>query len=156
MYLEKGFFEGRSIIKIKDEDFSAGSPWNVLDRYFFLPWNKETSISINELIMIMLRVSDNTVTDVLIDYVGGIETINLFIQELGIEGYHLSMNSKQLLADYYQFGEQKSMSNICNVLYEFTSAFDVRPTEKSMVLQEKEFCKESSINQLIRLMVQAA
>lgn len=154
----KKVFENESyslqdLLKIENDHFSPGPPWNPLDRYFFAPWNTEQYKSVDELITIMLKNSDNTATDVLIDYVGGIESVNDFVKSLGIEGYHLTVNSKKLLSDYYQFSGEKNINGIFQVLLEFSHAYDLRPTEKSMTLQEQDSCTPDCMSNLLRLIV---
>jgi beta-lactamase class A len=141
------------LLKIDDSHFSPGPPWNPLDRYFFIPWETEQNKSLDELITIMLKNSDNTATDVLINYVGGITSVNNFVKDLGIDGYNLTVNSKKLLFDYYEVSGEKSISRTFQCLFEFLSAYNVRPIEKSMVLQEYDSCTPDCMNNLLRLIL---
>jgi len=150
---ESNDYSLQDTIKIEDNQFSPGPPWNPLDRYFFTPWNTEQSKSVDELITIMLQNSDNTATDVLINYVGGIEAINSFVKDLGIDGYNLTVNSKKLLSDYYQFSGEKTIGGIFQVLFEFSHAYHLRPTEKSMVIQEQDACTPDGMSNLLKLIV---
>ncbi|ASQ45291.1 serine hydrolase [Legionella clemsonensis] len=142
-----------SEINITDSQFSAGRPTNTLDRYFFLPWAVADKRTIDELLTYMLTESDNTSTDVLLELVGGKDVVNKLMQDLNLGKHHLSFSSKSLLANYYGTTVSKSFLNICNTLYEFLSAYSLRPTETSMVQSESDACTPQMMADLLKLML---
>lgn len=84
------------LIKIKNTDFTPGPPWNSLDRYFFIPWEIEETRTIDELLTLMLRESDNTATDKLLGLIGGVNAVNDFMCSLHLKGYWLGASAKIL------------------------------------------------------------
>ena len=140
-------------ITINNTDFSPGRPTNTLDRYYFRPWSVETTRTVDELLTYMLTESDNTSTDVLLGLAGGPDKVNELISELNIEDHHLSFTSKKLLADYFKVPEEKSISSILQILYEFISAYSVRPTENCLVESEEDACTAKMMTDLLKLLV---
>lgn len=139
-------------IKIVNSDFSPGPPWNTLDRYFFTPWETEETKTIDELLTIMLKEGDNTATDKLLGLIGGPQAVNDLMNSMGLDGYSLASTTKKLLSDYYGFDSEKSLYNILNVCWEFLSAFDVRPTEKSLFTNDYNVCTPDFMVNLISML----
>lgn len=143
-------------IKIVNSDFSPGPPWNTLDRYFFAPWTVEETKTIDELLTIMLRESDNTATDKLLGLIGGPQAVNALMSDLGLDGYCLSSTTKKLLSDYYGFNSEKSFFNIINVCWEFSFEFGamaMRPTEKSLFTNDHDVCTPDFMVNLISMLI---
>lgn len=140
-------------IKITNADFSPGPPWNPLDRYFFTPWKVEDEKTVDELITIMLRDSDNTATDILLGLAGGPQAVNNLMSSMGLDGYCLSSTTKKLLSDYYGFNSEKSFFNILSVCREFLSGFKMRPTEKSIFTNDHDVCTPEFMSNLLTLLV---
>lgn len=140
-------------IRIKNDDFSAGRPSNSLDRYFFRPWSVTLTRTIDELLTFMLTESDNTSTDVLLDLAGGPLVVNAFMRELGLMGHQLSFSSKELLAQYFKLSTKKSIGNILKTLYEFISAYSLRPTERLLLKSEEDACTPHMMTSLLSFMV---
>lgn len=140
-------------INFNNMDFSPGPPWNTLDRYFFLPWGVKVTKTVDELLTIMLSESDNTATDKLLNLLGGPSSVNCLMNELGITGYNLTSNVRKLLSDFYSFNSDKSLFNICQVLWEFLSAYKMRVTEKSLYTNQQNTCTPECMHDLVMLLI---
>ena len=156
----KRVFEAKDLdlntqINIINSQFSAGRPTNTLDRYFFIPWDVTERRTVDQLLTYMLTESDNSSTDVLLELAGGKDKVNQLMKDLNITGHNLSFSSKVLLANYFGTTTDKSFSNICKTLYEFLSAYSLRPTEVSMVQSEIDVCTPKMMADLLKLLVHA-
>jgi beta-lactamase class A len=140
-------------VKIVNSEFSPGPPWNTLDRYFFTPWETEETKTIDELLTIMLKESDNTATDKLLGLIGGPQAVNDLMSSMGLDGYCLASTTKKLLSDYYGFDSEKSFINILSVCWEFLSAFKMRPTEKSIFTNDHDVCTPEFMANLVSMLV---
>lgn len=136
---------------VKHDFFSPGRPTNSLDRRFFIPWSIGTSKTINQLLDYMLKESDNTATDVLINELGGIHKINEFIREdLKINGFKLSYSSKDLLSFFYNVANNSKIG----IALAFLSAYTIRlEKEQEMVSEELDTCSPFMMAELLRIMI---
>lgn len=62
------------------------------------------SYSIEELLELMVRSSDNTACDILVREAGGPEAITATLRKLGVTGIHVSMDEKTMNAEYDRTG----------------------------------------------------
>lgn len=148
-------FSLTDLVKIKNTDFTPGPPWNTLDRYFFIPWEIEETRTIDELLTLMLRESDNTATDKLLGLVGGVDAVNDLMRSLHLEGYSLHSTTRQLLSNYFEFNPLKTPSNILSVGWELLSGFTMRATEKSLFIQNNDVCTPDFMVNLMTMLTQA-
>jgi beta-lactamase class A len=61
------------------------------------------SLSIMNLLEVMLTTSDNTATDLLLELIGGAPTVTAMLKNIGIEGQRVDRTIAQLLRDYFGF-----------------------------------------------------
>jgi beta-lactamase class A len=61
------------------------------------------SLSIMNLLEVMLTTSDNTATDVLLELAGGAPPVTAMLKNIGIEGQRVDRTIAQLLRDYFGF-----------------------------------------------------
>src|SRR3990167_8103816 len=109
--------------------------------------------TVKELLTYMLTESDNTSTDVLLEFVGGPAAVNQLIKDLNIPGHHLTFSSKELLAEYFGFSVEKSPINISEVLKELPFAYSLHSAEKSMVKSESDMCTPKMMADLLKLLI---
>jgi len=64
------------------------------------------SLSVHNLLEVMLTQSDNTATDVLVAQAGGPAGVTAWLREQGIEGQRLDRNTRQLLSDIFGLGDE--------------------------------------------------
>lgn len=143
-------------VKIKEEDYCPGLPWNILDRYWFIPslFNPKNIYTVEELLINMLTKSDNTSSDKLIELIGGVNTINDLMKELGIESYNITRTSKQLLQAVYGVSGEKSILNALNMLYKMkTSGFSLQENEKTIYSNNEDSSTPEAIAKLLKLLV---
>jgi beta-lactamase class A len=62
------------------------------------------SVSVNNLLELMLTVSDNTAADVLTELAGGPPTITQWVRAQGIEGLRVDRDTAGLLRDFFHIG----------------------------------------------------
>lgn len=141
-------------IAISNADFSPGRPTNSLDRYFFMPWEITDTKTIDELITYMLTESDNSSTDILLNLVGGVDTVNDLMKTLKLPEHNLSWSSTTLLSNYFNTPTTKTFTNIWNVACELATAFSLRPTEENMVHTQSDACTPQMMANLLKCMIQ--
>jgi beta-lactamase class A len=73
---------------------------NVVAEHFI---HDGVSLSIMNLLEVMLTTSDNTATDVLLELIGGAPTVTAMLKNIGIEGQRVDRTIAQLLRDYFGF-----------------------------------------------------
>ena len=81
-------------------DYSPGS--GTLTSDFCYPG---VSLSIRVLMERMLQISDNTATDVLLEYAGGGGAVTAYMRELGLGGINVSRPCLELIADWVGVSE---------------------------------------------------
>lgn len=81
-------------------DYSPGS--GTLTSDFCYPG---VSLSIRVLMERMLQISDNTATDVLLEYAGGGSAVTAYMRELGLDGINVSRPCLELIADWVGVSE---------------------------------------------------
>lgn len=81
-------------------DYSPGS--GTLTSDFCYPG---VSLSIRVLMERMLQISDNTATDVLLEYAGGGGAVTAYMRELGLDGINVSRPCLELIADWVGVSE---------------------------------------------------
>jgi beta-lactamase class A len=64
------------------------------------------SLSVHNLLEVMLTQSDNTATDVLVAQAGGPAAVTAWLRAQGIEGQRLDRNTRQLLSDIFGLGDE--------------------------------------------------
>lgn len=84
-------------VPLKDEDKSRGS--GILP--FFQSGVEPT---VRDLLTLMIIISDNTATDIMVDYLGGAAAIEGYMHELGLTDIHFKINCKQLIRTMFPEG----------------------------------------------------
>ncbi len=75
---------------LRDEDKSLGSG--------ILPYFEDgLQPTVRDLLTLMIIISDNTATDMMVDYLGGAAVIEGYMHELGLNDIHFKLNCKELL-----------------------------------------------------------
>ena len=88
--LKEGKFDLDQRITLKDEDKSPGSG--------ILPYFGEgVQPTLRDLITLMIIISDNTATDMTIDFLGGTQVIEDYMHELGLTNIFVKFNCKDLI-----------------------------------------------------------
>ena len=83
------------LIDIKAEDFSPGS--GVLTRFL---GEGGLQVSIRNLLSVMLRLSDNTASHLILRCAGGPESVTTYLRAKGIVDLRVDRSSKEILSDY--------------------------------------------------------
>lgn len=92
--LEAGKFSLDQRINLKQEDKSAGS--GILP--FFEAGLEPTLL---DLATLMIIISDNTATDMTVDFLGGADVIESYMHKLGLNNIYFKMNCKDLLKSLF-------------------------------------------------------
>jgi beta-lactamase class A len=93
--VDKGELKLDQMIEIKVSDLHPGS--GTLADLFNKPG---LSLSVRNLLELMLLISDNSATDVCLRLAGGADAVNARMRELGIEGISVNRSTAQLIADW--------------------------------------------------------
>ncbi len=82
---------------------------------------RSTRLSIRDLLIAIIQVSDNVACDVLLARIGGPPTVNAYIHSLGITGINISVTESQMAADpkklYDNWGTPAAMTTLLQSLY---------------------------------------
>ena len=93
--IDKGEVKLDQMIEIKQSDLHPGS--GTLSDLF----NKGgLAVSVRNLMELMLLISDNSATDVLLRTAGGAEAVTARMRALGLEGINVNRSTAQLIADW--------------------------------------------------------
>ncbi|GAB4040577.1 class A beta-lactamase [Spirosoma jeollabukense] len=92
--IEKGELSLRTMTELKPSDLHPGS--GTLDVLFAKPG---VQLSVENLLELMMVISDNSATDILIRLAGGTEAVQNRLKTLGIQGMSVDRTIIQLLAD---------------------------------------------------------
>ncbi|MCS6817649.1 MAG: class A beta-lactamase [Blastocatellia bacterium] len=98
--VDRGELTLDQLIAVEPTDLSPGS--GTLSDLFNKPG---VALSVRNLLELMLLISDNTATDVLLRLAGGPETVTARMRELGIEGLRVDRSTKQVIADWMGVAE---------------------------------------------------
>ena len=93
--VDEGEFGLDELVEIHPADLSPGS--GVLGRLFDDPG---VSLSIHNLLELMLLISDNSATDICLRYAGGGERVTARMGELGVEGVRVARSTADLITNY--------------------------------------------------------
>lgn len=93
----EGILDLEARVPLNNEDKSRGS--GILP--FFQSGVKPT---VRDLLTLMIIISDNTATDIMVDYVGGAEAIESYMHELGLTDIYFKINCKQLIRSMFPDG----------------------------------------------------
>ncbi len=88
------------MVALEPTDLSPGS--GTLSDLFNKPG---VMLSVRNLLELMLLISDNTATDVLLRLAGGAEAVTARMRELGIEGLRVDRPTKQVIVDWMGIAE---------------------------------------------------
>ncbi len=88
--LAQGKFELSQRIPLKDADKSLGSG---IMPYF----ESGLQATLRDLLTLMIIISDNTATDIIVDFLGGAEVIEGYMHQLGLTDIYFKWNCKELL-----------------------------------------------------------
>ncbi|RAK03107.1 beta-lactamase class A [Larkinella arboricola] len=92
--IEKGELSLRTMVELKPSDLHPGS--GTLETLFAKPG---VHLSVENLLELMMVISDNSATDILLNLVGGVEPVRARLKTLGIEGMSVDRTIVQLIAD---------------------------------------------------------
>src|SRR5881396_2395831 len=93
--IDKGEIKLDQMIEIKQSDLHPGSG-TITDLF-----NKGgLALSVRNLMELMLLISDNSATDVLLRTAGGAEAVTARMRSLGIDGINVNRSTAQLIADW--------------------------------------------------------
>lgn len=99
--VDEGKLRLDQMVPIEQRDLHPGS--GTLTDLFSKPG---VSLSVRNLMELMLLISDNSATDVLLRVAGGAEAVNLRLRSLGIEGIRVDRPTVLLIADGVGFRDQ--------------------------------------------------
>jgi beta-lactamase class A len=93
--VDKGEIKLDQMIELKQSDLHPGS--GTLTDLFNKPG---VALSVRNLMELMLLISDNSATDVVLKLAGGGEAVTARMREIGIEGINVNRSTAQLIADW--------------------------------------------------------
>jgi beta-lactamase class A len=92
--IEKGELSLRTMVDLKPSDLHPGS--GTLETLFAKPG---VQLSVENLLELMMVISDNSATDILLNLVGGVEPVRARLKALGIGGMSVDRTIVELIAD---------------------------------------------------------
>lgn len=92
--IEKGELSLMTMVDLQPSDYHPGS--GTLDPLFSKPG---VQLSVQNLLELMMVISDNSATDILLRLVGGTEAVRERLKALGVEGMSVDRTIIQLIAD---------------------------------------------------------
>ncbi|MGM9507397.1 class A beta-lactamase [Larkinella sp. GY13] len=92
--IEKGELSLRTMVDLKPSDLHPGS--GTLETLFAKPG---VQLSVENLLELMMVISDNSATDILLNLVGGVEPVRARLKALGIHGMSVDRTIVELIAD---------------------------------------------------------
>ena len=111
------------MIQITRDDLSPGG--GIIKAHFSEPG---VALSIHNLLTVMLTISDNTASDMLLGLAGGPEQVSEFLQSSGIEGMRVDRSTKILLTDAFGITDRLPEGKWSyQFLQEHNEAFTERP-----------------------------
>ena len=93
--VDRGEIKLDQMVEINASDLHPGS--GTLSELFNKPG---VALSVRNLLELMLLISDNSATDVVLRLAGGAEAVTARMKELGIEGISVDRSTAQLIADW--------------------------------------------------------
>ncbi len=84
-----------TLLRIESSQLAPDTYSPLRDRY---P-DRDISISLAELLRYMISMSDNNACDILIDFTGGIRSVDRYIRSLGITDFRLSVDERRMHRD---------------------------------------------------------
>ena len=93
--VDRGEIKLDQMVEINASDLHPGS--GTLSELFNKPG---VALSVRNLLELMLLISDNSATDVVLRLAGGAEAVTARMKELGIEGISVNRSTAQLIADW--------------------------------------------------------
>ncbi|HSB12175.1 MAG TPA: class A beta-lactamase [Blastocatellia bacterium] len=122
--IDKGEVKLDQMIEIKQNDLHPGS--GTLADLF----NKGgLAVSVRNLMELMLLISDNSATDVLLRTAGGAEAVTARMRALGIDGINVNRSTAQLIADWIGVGILPPEDQWTPALFQLVFA-SVKPEEQ--------------------------
>lgn len=144
-----------TVISCNSSYLSPGRPGNPLDYHFFIPTLMPIKKTLYELLRAMLICSDNSSTDILTHYVGGIEVVNQTMSDLGLINHKLTSLCKEMLFEYFTITSPYHLINVFEVMYAFLYGYQLHATEKDILMQEKDVCSAKMMTDLLYLLKKA-
>lgn len=85
-------------------------------------------LSIENLVYLMMRISDNSATDILLERVG-VEHVNRRLRTLGIDGMRIDRSTQQLILEHLGFSEELATGRSYEELMAYLNAYQPAPGE---------------------------
>lgn len=99
--VDRGEVDLEEMVDVEEHHHSPGS--GTLSDLFIQPG---VSLSLRNLTELMLLISDNTATDLVLEAAGGPEAVTAGMSELGFHGIRVDRSTLQLIADWIGIGER--------------------------------------------------
>jgi len=131
-------------IRIDPHSFAPGLARSPLDHFFYSPFETRRDQTVDELLGFMIHNSDNTATDTLIKRLGGVDAINKFVADLGIQEFHLKHTFAELVAFYYGLrvtpGRRPNILQIVGSIRRLRPPYILRESVERALLESGDDC----------------
>ena len=87
------------------------------------------TLSMENLALLMMRISDNSATDMLLERVG-VENVNHRLEEIGVEGITVNRSCQRLILDWLGFGVEKTRGMTESEIVEMLNVYEYQPGER--------------------------
>jgi beta-lactamase class A len=125
-----------------------------MDHLFYVPFNTHRTETVARLMAFMIRRSDNSSTDVLLDRIGGLAAVDQYLYQLGIRGIHVSRTFRELVAFYYGFhlpdNRGPHLGQIVRAVSRLMHPFNSREqAEQSLIDSRQDCCTPRGMTDLL-------
>ena len=147
--IEQGKISLEDMVDIKLEDLHLGSGQL---RQYGLPG---VSLSVENLALLMMRISDNSATDKLMEMVG-LDNIQSRMESLGITGLSLDRTCQRLILDWLGMKPEQTAGMGYQAIQDFLNAYkpevgELEAAEAKFVQDLRDTATPIAMNQLLRL-----
>jgi beta-lactamase class A len=136
------------MIELTVRDLSPGS--GLIKDHLTVPG---ASLSIQNLLRLTLRVSDNSASDLLLRLVGGATIVNNFLRTYGITGLRVDRTTRQMIADFYGVAplpdEDKWTIEQYRMRYQALSNEAKQAARAAFLQDERDVCTPNAIVDLL-------
>ncbi len=120
--VDQGKLSLDEMVSLENSDIHLGSGQL---RKFAVPG---VSLSMENLALLMMRISDNSATDMLLERVG-IENVNRRLAEIGVDGISVNRSCQELILDWLGFDIDKTQGMSYQEIEKMLNDYEPRPGE---------------------------
>jgi beta-lactamase class A len=154
--IKEGTLTPSERISIEPKLLAPGFARSPIDHLFYVPFNTHRSETVARLMAFMIRRSDNSSTDALLNRIGGVAAVDRYLQQLGVRGIHLSRTFRELVSFYFGFylpdSRPPHLGQIIGAVARLVHPFNSREkTEQSLIDSRQDCCTPRGMTDLLSI-----